>query len=87
VSKRGEYTLHANRGSVLDCTVAVNVECDSETIAFRFPQLERESDNISPMVYACVNGTVLHVILCGREDIELDFVWNERTSKWVEVTP
>lgn len=80
--KIGTYTIQANMGKVLDCTAVVGVECDGETIAFRFPQIEQDDDNLGPMVYACVNGTTLHVRLCGRDDEEIDIVWDEGLDKW-----
>ena len=80
--KQGEYTIHANKGKVFDCACVVGVECDGETIAFRFPQIEQEGDNVGPMVYACMNGTRLHVKLCGREDVDVDFAWDEGEGVW-----
>jgi hypothetical protein len=83
--KIGEGTIHANHGKVLDCTMLVGVECDGETIAFRFPALERDDDNIGPMVYAHLRGTELRVTFCDREDSDIEFAWNEGTGKWRNV--
>ena len=80
--KQGEYEIHANLGKVLDCACRVGVECDGETIALRFPQLEREDDNIGPMVYAHIRGTELRVTLGDRENADTEFAWDERAGIW-----
>ena len=79
--KPDKYKIHANKGKVLDCTCAVNVECDEETIAFRFPQLECNEDT-SPMVYAHMRGTELRVTLCAGDDKDFEFAWDEGARVW-----
>ena len=83
--KIGEGTIHANPGKVLDCSMLVGVECDGETIALRFPAIERVDDNIGPMVYAHLRGTELRVTLCDREDADIEFAWDEGEGKWRNV--
>lgn len=83
--KIGEGTIHANPGKVLDCAMLVGVECDGETIALRFPAIERADDNIGPMVYAHLRGTELRVTLCDREDADIEFAWDESDGKWRNV--
>jgi hypothetical protein len=80
--KQGEYEIHANPGKVFDCACKVGVECDGETIALRFPQIERDDDNIGPMVYAHMRGTELRVTLCNREDADIEFAWDESSNVW-----
>ena len=81
--KRDEYTIHASKGKVFDCACVVGVECDGETIAFRFPQIEQECDNVGPMVYAHMRGTELRVTLCGREDVDVELAWDESGGVWI----
>lgn len=83
--KIAEGTIHANPGNVLDCAMLVGVECDSETIALRFPAIERDDDKIGPMVYAHLRGTELRVTLCDREDADIEFAWDESDGKWRSV--
>lgn len=83
--KIAEGTIHANLGKVLDCTMLVGVECDGETIALRFPAIERADDNIGPMVYAHIRGTELRVTLCDRDDADIVFAWDEDKGKWRSV--
>lgn len=81
--KTREYIIRADHPeTVFNCACRVGVECDGETVALRFPQLERNSDNLPPMVYACMQGIKLHVRLCDRDDVAVDFAWNEITSRW-----
>jgi len=83
--KIGEGTIHANRGKVLDCACVVGVECDGETMALRFPAIERDDDNIGPMVYAHLRGTELHVTICDRDESDIEFAWDETDGKWRNV--
>lgn len=83
--KIGEGTIHANQGKVLDCTMLVEVECDGETIALRFPAIERDDDNVGPMVYARLRGTELRVTICDRVDSDIEYAWDECTGKWRNV--
>ena len=80
--KQGEYEIHANPGMVFDCICQVGVEFDGETIALRFPQIDREDDNIGPMVYAHMMGTELRLTLCDRETSDIEFVWDEGLNTW-----
>lgn len=80
--KIGEYTIKSNPNNVLNCACVVGVECDGETIAFRFPQLERDDDNVGPMVYACIDGTTLRVSFCDRDDTQVDLTWSEEENTW-----
>lgn len=80
--RQGEWKIHSNKGKVFDCVCVVGVECDEETIAFRFPQLEQEDDDIGPMVYAHMRGTELRVTLCSRENARTEFAWDEDKSAW-----
>lgn len=80
--KQGEFEIHANPGKVFDCVCKVGVECDEETIALRFPQIDRDDDNIGPMVYAYMLGTELRVTLCNREDADIEFAWDEGSNVW-----
>lgn len=80
--KIGEFTIKSSPEKALSCACTVGVECDGETIAFRFPQLERDDDNVGPMVYACVNGTTLHVVFCDRDDTQIDLAWSEEENTW-----
>lgn len=80
--KQGEYEIHANPGKVFDCACKVGVECDGETIAMRFPQIDRDDDNIGPMVYAHMRGTELRVTLADRENADIEFAWDEGAGVW-----
>ena len=80
--KQGEYEIHANPGKVFDCACKVGVECDGETIALRFPQIDRDDDNIGPMVYAHMRGTELRVTLADRENADIEFAWDEGAGVW-----
>lgn len=83
--KQGTYTIHANPGKVFDCACVVGVECDGETIAFRFPQIEQKEDNVGPMVYATMRGTELRICMCDRDDVQVEFAWDEAEGKWRQV--
>ena len=80
--KQEEYEIHANPGKVFDCACKVGVECDGETIALRFPQIDRDDDNIGPMVYAHMRGTELRVTLADRENADIEFAWDEVAGVW-----
>ena len=80
--KQEEYEIHANPGKVFDCACKVGVECDGETIALRFPQIDRDDDNIGPMVYAHMRGTELRVTLADRENADIEFAWDEGAGVW-----
>jgi len=77
-------TIHDRPGNVFDCSCVIGVECDGETLALRFPQIERPDDNLSPMVYVCMNGTKLTVRLCDRDDVEWGFEWAEDGDRWIQ---
>jgi len=78
-----QHTIHSNPGKVFDCACLVRIESDGETIAFRFPQIEQAEDNMSPMVYVCMDGTELTVRLCDRNEAEWGFAWCEDESRWL----
>ena len=81
-----KYKISANPGKVFDCACEVNVECDGETIALRFPQIDRDDDNLGPLVYAHMRGTELRVTLADREDAHIEFAWSEDANVWRRVT-
>ena len=80
--KYGEHEIHANPGKVFDCIARVVVECDGETIALRFPQIERDGDVVGPMVYAHMLGTELRVTLSDRDSSDIEYAWDESNSVW-----
>ena len=82
--KTENYTIHDNKGCVLDCACIVDFQCDGETASFEFPQLAQENDNISPSVYVSMDGTKLKVSLTDRDDVQVAFTWCEKGNRWIQ---
>lgn len=77
-------TICSKVGAVFNCKCDVEVGEDGETAWIQFPQLVKDTDNISPLVYATMDGTQLAIRLCDRDDIQLEFVWDEDRNKWIQ---
>lgn len=82
--KTESYTIHDNRGFVLDCACVVDFQCDGETASFEFPQLAQENDNIGPSVYVSMYGTKLKITLTDRDDVQVSFTWDEKGNRWIQ---
>jgi hypothetical protein len=82
--KRESYTIHDNKGCVLDCACVVDVTSDGQTASFEFPQLAQENDNMGPSVYVSMDGTRLKVSLTDRDDVQVSFKWDEKGNRWIQ---